>query len=158
MKLKRHFKIADVLEAAFGPLFNRMVYLTCAIYAVYIYYNRFAFYRQEGFSVGAVVEKLFSNTLLAMTGGIMIILMSILFLFIAIRRSWIAEKGQERKLTVQKEFSPIDEMELSTYFKASFKGMGQSINKIPDLVEQIERIRKSSPIRTFVLGKSSRFI
>ena len=98
MKLKRHFKIADVLESAFGPLFNRMVYLTCAIYAVYIYYNRFAFYRQEGFSVGAVVEKLFSNTLLAvaMTGGIMIIVTSILFLIIAIRRNRIAEKGQYR--------------------------------------------------------------
>ena len=40
---------------------------------------------------------------------------------------------------------PIDEQKLGFYFKASFKGMGQSINQMPNLLEQLEHIRKSTP-------------
>lgn len=40
---------------------------------------------------------------------------------------------------------PIDEKKLGFYFKASFKGMGQSISHMPNLLEQLEHIRKSTP-------------
>ena len=40
--------------------------------------------------------------------------------------------------------APIDEEKLKPYFKASFKGMGQNINHFPDLVRELEHIRKGS--------------
>ncbi len=40
--------------------------------------------------------------------------------------------------------SPIDEEKLKPYFKASFKGMGQNINHFPDLIRELEHIRKGS--------------
>ncbi len=43
-----------------------------------------------------------------------------------------------------KEPNPIDEEKLKLYFKASFKGMGQNINHFPDLIRELEHIRKGS--------------
>lgn len=43
-----------------------------------------------------------------------------------------------------KPLAPIDEEKLKPYFKASFKGMGQNINHFPDLVRELEHIRKGS--------------
>lgn len=43
-----------------------------------------------------------------------------------------------------KSRSPIDEEKLQPYFKASFKGMGQNINHFPDLIRELEHIRKGS--------------
>lgn len=43
-----------------------------------------------------------------------------------------------------KEPKPIDEEKLKPYFKASFKGMGQNINHFPDLIREVEHIRKGS--------------
>lgn len=43
-----------------------------------------------------------------------------------------------------KEPKPIDEEKLKPYFKASFKGMGQNINHFPDLIRELEHIRKGS--------------
>lgn len=43
-----------------------------------------------------------------------------------------------------KPLAPIDEDKLKPYFKASFKGMGQNINHFPDLVRELEHIRKGS--------------
>ena len=43
-----------------------------------------------------------------------------------------------------KSRSPIDEEKLKPYFKASFKGMGQNINHFPDLIRELEHIRKGS--------------
>lgn len=42
------------------------------------------------------------------------------------------------------EPKPIDEEKLQPYFKASFKGMGQNINHFPDLIRELEHIRKGS--------------
>ena len=58
----------------------------------------------------------------------------------------------ESQLTVQptaetkelKPLAPIDEEKLKPYFKASFKGMGQNINHFPDLIRELEHIRKGS--------------
>ena len=43
-----------------------------------------------------------------------------------------------------KPLAPIDEEKLQPYFKASFKGMGQNINHFPDLIRELEHIRKGS--------------
>ena len=43
-----------------------------------------------------------------------------------------------------KPMAPIDEEKLKLYFKASFKGMGQNINHFPDLIRELEHIRKGS--------------
>lgn len=43
-----------------------------------------------------------------------------------------------------KLLAPIDEEKLKPYFKASFKGMGQNINHFPDLIKELEHIRKGS--------------
>lgn len=43
-----------------------------------------------------------------------------------------------------KPLAPIDEDKLKLYFKASFKGMGQNINHFPDLIRELEHIRKGS--------------
>lgn len=43
-----------------------------------------------------------------------------------------------------KPWAPIDEEKLKPYFKASFKGMGQNINHFPDLIRELEHIRKGS--------------
>lgn len=43
-----------------------------------------------------------------------------------------------------KPLAPIDEEKLKPYFKASFKGMGQNINHFPDLIRELEHIRKGS--------------
>ena len=43
-----------------------------------------------------------------------------------------------------KQLAPIDEERLKPYFKASFKGMGQNINHFPDLIKELEHIRKGS--------------
>lgn len=43
-----------------------------------------------------------------------------------------------------KPLAPIDEEKLKPYFKASFKGMGQNINHFPDLIRELEHIRKES--------------
>ena len=43
-----------------------------------------------------------------------------------------------------KPLAPIDEEKLKLYFKASFKGMGQNINHFPDLVRELEHIRRGS--------------
>lgn len=43
-----------------------------------------------------------------------------------------------------KPLAPIDEDKLKPYFKASFKGMGQNINHFPDLIRELEHIRKGS--------------
>ena len=43
-----------------------------------------------------------------------------------------------------KEPKPIDEEKLQPYFKSSFKGMGQNINHFPDLIRELEHIRKGS--------------
>lgn len=43
-----------------------------------------------------------------------------------------------------KPLAPIDEEKLKPYFKASFKGMGQNINHFPDLIKELEHIRKGS--------------
>ena len=43
-----------------------------------------------------------------------------------------------------KPMAPIDEEKLKLYFKASFKGMGQNINHFPDLVRELEHIRRGS--------------
>lgn len=43
-----------------------------------------------------------------------------------------------------KPLAQIDEEKLKPYFKASFKGMGQNINHFPDLVRELEHIRKGS--------------
>lgn len=43
-----------------------------------------------------------------------------------------------------KPLAPIDEERLKPYFKASFKGMGQNINHFPDLVRELEHIRRGS--------------
>ena len=43
-----------------------------------------------------------------------------------------------------KSLAPIDEEKLKPYFKASFKGMGQNINHFPDLIRELEHIRKGS--------------
>lgn len=49
-----------------------------------------------------------------------------------------------KKLKVSKPLAPIDEEKLKPYFKASFKGMGQNINHFPDLIRELEHIRKGS--------------
>ena len=43
-----------------------------------------------------------------------------------------------------KSRSPIDEEKLQPYFKSSFKGMGHNINHFPDLIRELEHIRKGS--------------
>ena len=43
-----------------------------------------------------------------------------------------------------KPLAPIDEEKLKPYFKASFKGMEQNINHFPDLIRELEHIRKDS--------------
>ena len=43
-----------------------------------------------------------------------------------------------------KPLAPIDEEKLKPYFKASFKGMGQNINHFPELIRELEHIRKGS--------------
>ncbi len=43
-----------------------------------------------------------------------------------------------------KPLAPIDEEKLQPYFKSSFKGMGQNINHFPDLIRELEHIRKGS--------------
>ena len=49
-----------------------------------------------------------------------------------------------KELKVSKPLAPIDEDKLKPYFKASFKGMGQNINHFPDLIRELEHIRKGS--------------
>ena len=49
-----------------------------------------------------------------------------------------------KELKVSKPLAPIDEEKLKPYFKASFKGMGQNINHFPDLIRELEHIRKGS--------------
>lgn len=44
----------------------------------------------------------------------------------------------------QKTLAPIDEEKLKPYFKAFFKGMGQNINHFPNLIKELEYIRKGS--------------
>ena len=39
--------VADIFAESYGPLFNRFVYLTCVMYALYIYHDRFTRYRLE---------------------------------------------------------------------------------------------------------------
>lgn len=155
--------VADIFAESYGQLFNRLVYLTCAIYAVYLYYDRFTRYRVEGLSVSEILGTLFSNTMLSMmlTGCVMICLLFVLSPIIAIRRRRIMKsKGMEQmEMNDQVEHveaietvevtqviqKPIDEKKLGFYFKASFKGMGQSISQMPNLLEQLEHIRKSTP-------------
>lgn len=47
-----------------------------------------------------------------------------------------------KELKVSKPLAPIDEEKLKPYFKASFKGMGQNIDHFPDLIRELEHIRK----------------
>ena len=138
--------VADIFEESYGQLFNRLVYLTCAVYAVYLYYDRFTRYRVEGLSVSEILGTLFSNTMLSMmlAGCVMICLLFVLSPIIAIRRRRIMKSKEMKQMKmndrVEQEESietveviqviqkPIDEEKLGFYFKASFKGMGQNIN------------------------------
>lgn len=155
--------VAEVFAESYGPLFNRFVYLTCAMYALYIYYARFAHYRAEGLSVGEILGTLFSNTILSMmlAGCIMICLLFVLSPIIAIRRRRIMKSKEMEQMEMNNHIEqvdsieaveviqviqkPIDEKKLGFYFKSTFKGMGQSINQMPNLLEQLEHIRKSTP-------------
>ena len=160
--------VAEVFAESYGPLFNRFVYLTCVMYALYIYHDRFTRYRVEGLSVSEILGTLFSNTMLSMmlTGCVMICLLFVLSPIIAIRRRRIMKSKEMEQMemkriemndqvehvesietveVIQVIQKPIDEKKLDFYFTASFKGMGQSINHMPNLLEQVERIRKSSP-------------
>lgn len=151
--------VAEVFDVSYGPLFNRFVYLTCVMYALYIYHDRFTHYRLEGLSVSETLGTLFSNTMLSMmlAGCVMILLLFVLSPIIAIRRRHIMRRMEIEQREVEQIESiesieviqviqkPIDEQKLGFYFKASFKGMGQSINQMPNLLEQLEHIRKSTP-------------
>ena len=144
---------------SYGPLFNRFVYLTGAIYTLYIYYDRITRYRLEGLSINDILGTLFSNTVLSLmvAGCVMILLLFVLSPIIAIRRRHIMRRMEIEQREVEQIESiesieviqviqkPIDEQKLGFYFKASFKGMGQSINQMPNLLEQLEHIRKSTP-------------
>lgn len=185
MKLNKYFKtsalaenkkkvsvslenVADIFAESYGQLFNRLVYLTCAVYAVYLYYDRFTRYRVEGLSVSEILGTLFSNTMLSMmlAGCVMICLLFVLSPIIAIRRRRIMKSKEMEQMemkriemndqvehvesietveVIQVIQKPIDEKKLGFYFTASFKGMGQSINHMPNLLEQLEHIRKSTP-------------
>ena len=160
--------VAEVFEVSYGPLFNRFVYLTGAIYTLYIYYDRITRYRLEGLSINDILGTLFSNTMLSMmlAGCVMICLLFVLSPIIAIRRRRIMKSKEMEQMemkriemndlvehvesfetveVIQVIQKPIDEQKLGFYFKASFKGMGQSINQMPNLLEQLEHIRKSTP-------------
>lgn len=151
--------VAEVFEVSYGPLFNRFVYLTGAIYTLYIYYDRITRYRLEGLSISDILGTLFSNTVLSLmvAGCVMILLLFVLSPIIAIRRRHIMRRMEIEQREVEQIESiesieviqviqkPIDEQKLGFYFKASFKGMGQSINQMPNLLEQLEHIRKSTP-------------
>lgn len=151
--------VAEVFEVSYGPLFNRFVYLTGAIYTLYIYYDRITRYRLEGLSISDILGTLFSNTVLSLmvAGCVMILLLFVLSPIIAIRRRHIMRRVEIEQREVEQIESiesieviqviqkPIDEQKLGFYFKASFKGMGQSINQMPNLLEQLEHIRKSTP-------------
>ena len=151
--------VAEVFEVSYGPLFNRFVYLTGAIYTLYIYYDRITRYRLEGLSINDILGTLFSNTVLSLmvAGCVMILLLFVLSPIIAIRRRHIMRRMEIEQREVEQIESiesieviqviqkPIDEQKLGFYFKASFKGMGQSINQMPNLLEQLEHIRKSTP-------------
>ena len=80
--------VAEVFAESYGPLFNRFVYLTCVMYALYIYHDRFTRYRLEGLSLSETLGTLFSNTMLSMmlAGCVMICLLFVLSPIIAIRR------------------------------------------------------------------------
>ena len=55
-------------------------------------------------------------------------------------------KSEEDKVEPDKTaMAPIDEEELSRYFKAQFKGIGHGENYIPALVRELEIIRRSKP-------------
>ena len=55
-------------------------------------------------------------------------------------------KSEEDKVESDKTaMAPIDEEELSRYFKAQFKGIGHGENYIPALVRELEIIRRSKP-------------
>lgn len=151
--------VAEVFEVSYGPLFNRFVYLTGAIYTLYIYYDRITRYRLEGLSINDILGTLFSNTVLSLmvAGCVMILLLFVLSPIIANRRRHIMRRMEIEQREVEQIESiesieviqviqkPIDEQKLGFYFKASFKGMGQSINQMPNLLEQLEHIRKSTP-------------
>ena len=151
--------VAEVFEVSYGPLFNHFVYLTGAIYTLYIYYDRITRYRLEGLSINDILGTLFSNTVLSLmvAGCVMILLLFVLSPIIAIRRRHIMRRMEIEQREVEQIESiesieviqviqkPIDEQKLGFYFKASFKGMGQSINQMPNLLEQLEHIRKSTP-------------
>lgn len=151
--------VAEVFDVSYGPLFNRFVYLTGAIYTLYIYYDRITRYRLEGLSINDILGTLFSNTVLSLmvAGCVMILLLFVLSPIIAIRRRHIMRRMEIEQREVEQIESiesieviqviqkPIDEQKLGFYFKASFKGMGQSINQMPNLLEQLEHIRKSTP-------------
>ena len=151
--------VAEVFEVSYGPLFNRFVYLAGAIYTLYIYYDRITRYRLEGLSINDILGTLFSNTVLSLmvAGCVMILLLFVLSPIIAIRRRHIMRRMEIEQREVEQIESiesieviqviqkPIDEQKLGFYFKASFKGMGQSINQMPNLLEQLEHIRKSTP-------------
>ena len=151
--------VAEVFEVSYGPLFNRFVYLTGTIYTLYIYYDRITRYRLEGLSINDILGTLFSNTVLSLmvAGCVMILLLFVLSPIIAIRRRHIMRRMEIEQREVEQIESiesieviqviqkPIDEQKLGFYFKASFKGMGQSINQMPNLLEQLEHIRKSTP-------------
>lgn len=155
--------VADIFAESYGQLFNRLVYLTCAVYAVYLYHDRFTRYRVEGLSVSEILGTLFSNTMLSMmlAGCVMICLLFVLSPIIAIRRRRIMKSKEMEQMGVNNHVEqvdsieaveviqviqkPIDEKKLGFYFKSSFKGMGQNINQMQNLLEQLEHIRESSP-------------
>ena len=55
------------------------------------------------------------------------------------------EKPEEIIEPSKTAMAPIDEEELSRYFKAQFKGIGHGENYIPALVRELENIRRSNP-------------
>ena len=147
------------LKVIWAVHLNRCNHLTGAIYTLYIYYDRITRYRLEGLSISDILGTLFSNTVLSLmvAGCVMILLLFVLSPIIAIRRRHIMRRMEIEQREVEQIESiesieviqviqkPIDEQKLGFYFKASFKGMGQSINQMPNLLEQLEHIRKSTP-------------
>ena len=96
--------VAEVFAESYGPLFNRLVYLTCAVYAVYLYYDRFTRYKLEGLSVSETLGTLFSNTMLSMmlAGCVMICLLFVLSPIIAIRRRRIMKSKEMEQMGMER--------------------------------------------------------
>lgn len=85
---------------------------------------------------------------------LIIIVMAIIYGISVVGGSWLdgyfasrrlKKSIAEEKSDIQQEFPPIDQKLLSQYLSAKFKGMGANENYVPQLLKDLENLRKTSP-------------